>query len=204
MFSGIVKERGTIKRIKKSTHGTEIIITAPRTSCRARVGNSVAVNGVCLTVAGKTPRVLKFMLMPETVNCTTFVHSCVGEKVGLEPSIRVGDEMGGHFVYGHVDGRGKVVKLMQIFGALIMTVRASNALLKYMIKKGSVAVDGVSLTIMRLAANSFTVSLLQQTLDLTSLGSKQQGDEVNIEVDMINKFLLERVFARQNARRVRT
>ena len=192
MFSGIIQELGTIKKIKKSASGVEVIIDAPLTVRRVKVGSSVAVNGVCLTVAKKSVHALEFVLMQETLERTTFARTRIGDKVGLEPSIRAGDEIGGHFVYGHVDGRARVMKVQKAPGALVMTISASRELLKYMIMKGTVAVDGVSLTIMRISRGTFTVSLLKQTRDLTSLGIKHTGDDVNIEVDMINKFLVER------------
>lgn len=192
MFSGIIRELGTIKKIKKTARGVEILIDAPFIARRVKVGSSVAVNGVCLTVAKKSARALEFVLMEETIRRTTFAHTRVGDKVGLEPSIRAGEEIGGHFVYGHVDGHAVVKDMRHTPGALLMTIRASRNLLKYMIMKGTVAVDGVSLTIMRISRGTFTVSLLKQTRDLTSLGVKRAGDEVNIEVDMINKFLMER------------
>lgn len=196
MFSGIIQELGTIKKIKKSARGVEILIDAPRTARRAKEGSSVAVNGVCLTVAKKSARALEFVLMQETLERTTFARVRAGDKVGLEPSIRAGEEIGGHFVYGHVDGRGVVKDVRPAPGALLMTFSAPRGLLKYMIMKGTVAVDGVSLTIMRISRGEFTVSLLKQTRDLTSLGVKRAGDEVNIEVDMINKFLMERCASR--------
>ncbi len=192
MFAGIIQERGTIKKIKKSSQGVEVFIFAPKIFSRVKIGSSVAVNGVCLTVAEKSARVLKFILMPETVGRTTFVTAHVGEAVGLETSLRASDEIGGHFVYGHIDSRGKIVKLQSLSGATIMIVGVLYALTRYMVIKGSIAVDGVSLTIMKLKRDSFEVSLLKQTLNLTSLGVKKVGDEVNIEVDMINKFLVER------------
>ncbi|MBI5229765.1 MAG: riboflavin synthase [Candidatus Magasanikbacteria bacterium] len=192
MFSGIIQELGTIIKIKKSPRGLEMLVAAPRTSRRVKMGSSVAVNGVCLTVAKKSAYALQFVLMQETLERTTFARVRMGNKVGLESSLRAGEEMGGHFVYGHVDGCAWIMKVENVPGALIMTISASHDLLKYMIMKGTVAVDGVSLTIMRLSRGAFMVSLLKQTLELTSLGAKRVGDEVNIEVDMINKFLMER------------
>ncbi|KKU08261.1 MAG: Riboflavin synthase, alpha subunit [Candidatus Magasanikbacteria bacterium GW2011_GWA2_45_39] len=183
---------GTIKKIQQSPRGMELFIVAPHILRRVKAGSSVAVNGVCLTVASKTSRLLKFIVMQETLKCTTLAHARAGTKVGLEPSLRAGEEIGGHFVYGHIDGRARVMELKKASGSLVMTLSATKDLLKYMIMKGTIAIDGVSLTIMRLSRGTFAVSLLRQTLDLTSLGEKRERDEVNIEVDMINKFLMER------------
>ena len=193
MFTGIVKGKFPVVMIlDKEGLRSFIVVLSNELVEGLVVGASVAVDGVCFTVTGIDQNRVSFDAMEETLRKTTIGSLQERDFVNIERSARMGDEIGGHFVYGHVDGRARVMKVQKAPGALVMTISASRELLKYMIMKGTVAVDGVSLTIMRISRGTFTVSLLKQTRDLTSLGIKHTGDDVNIEVDMINKFLVER------------
>ena len=203
MFTGIITATGRIKKIKKDKSFILTIETNKNFVKKAKLGNSIAVDGVCLTVAKikTTPNpslkrrgtkgVLTFELMPETVRLTLAGGYKVGTIVNLEQSMRVGDEIGGHFVAGHVDGVGKVVKIRKEKESAIITIKPPNKLLKYLAHKGSVAVDGVSLTIINPSSKStnFNISLVTYTLEHTNLSKLKIGTKINIEVDLLARYV---------------
>jgi riboflavin synthase len=180
VFTGIVRERG---RVSSATNGRLVV----ETSVAAAVGDSVAVDGVCLTVVDAEPGRLAFDLHPETLSRAKPFRA----EVNVEPALRAGDPLGGHYVQGHVDGVGRV-RSRTSDGVWI---DAPASILRYCVEKGSVAVDGVSLTVAALDDNGLAVALVPHTLDATTLGSLSPGDEVNLEADVLAKYV-ERLSAR--------
>ncbi|HBU06741.1 MAG TPA: riboflavin synthase [Candidatus Magasanikbacteria bacterium] len=189
MFTGIIKSIGIIEDIKQENDSLRFFVSCPKIYNEAELGSSVCISGVCLTVAEKINDDLVFELMPETLRKTIFRNKKPGSKINLESSLHVGDELGGHFVYGHVNTVGKVVDIKNEGEDKLVSIEVDDEYKKYLVAEGSVAVDGVSLTIARTNKNIFTVSLIQYTLLETTLGILQIGDEVNIEFDMMLKYL---------------
>ncbi|MGN6429312.1 MAG: riboflavin synthase [Gaiellaceae bacterium] len=184
MFTGIVRERA---RVDSFDRGRLVVATA----LDPEIGDSVAVDGVCLTVAGRTNGSLAFDVMPETLaRAKPF-----GAEVNLETAVRAGDPLGGHYLQGHVDGTGRIRAVDPENDSRRVTIEAPPEILRYCVEKGSIAVDGVSLTIAALAEDAFGVALVRHTLEATTLGSLQPGDGVNLEVDVLAKYV-ERLAAR--------
>ena len=191
MFTGIIKEIGKIKR-KKEIQGKVIFeIFAPKIINEIKKSSSVAVNGVCLTVIKKEKESFFVELGKETLKKTTLEKLFPGKKVNLEPSLKFGDELGGHIVLGHIDGKGKIKKIKKFSNGWLMEISFPKDLKKYIIKKGSIACDGVSLTINDVKKESFEVFLIPFTLKNTILGEKKIGDEINLEIDIFARYLLE-------------
>jgi riboflavin synthase len=184
MFTGIVRERA---RVESFDRGRLIVATA----LDPAIGDSIAVDGVCLTVADRPNGSLVFEVMPETVaRAKPF-----GAEVNLEAAVRAGDPLGGHYVQGHVDGIGRIRAVEPDGDSRRVTIEAQTELLRYCVEKGSIAVDGVSLTISGLTEDAFEVALVRHTLETTTLGSLEPGDVVNLEVDVLAKYV-ERLAAR--------
>lgn len=189
MFTGIIKSIGVIKEIKKVNESLLYYLNCPEIFEKVTDGSSVCVSGVCLTVTNKVDSSLVFEVMPETLRKTIFKNKKVGDKVNLESSLQVGDDLGGHFVYGHVNTVGKVVGIEKEGNDKLVSIKVDEEYKKYLVGEGSIAVDGVSLTIARVKENIFVVSLIEYTLSETTLDTLQVGDEVNIEFDMMMKYL---------------
>jgi len=185
MFTGIVREVGTVDAFD----GSRLVVVAMETAAGSTVGDSVAVAGVCLTVVENDDGRLAFDVVPETLARTALGGLERGRAVNIEPSLRVGDQLGGHVVQGHVDGLGQVRSVREDGFARRLTIAAEPALLRYVVEKGSVAVDGVSLTVADVDADSFVVSLIPETLERTNLGDARPGRPVNIEVDVLAKYV---------------
>jgi len=185
VFTGIVRELGTVEEA-----GERLRIRAPETAAATEVGDSVSVAGVCLTAAAAEDGVLAFDVVPETLRRSTLGRLRESVPVNVEPALRAGDALGGHFVQGHVDGVGRI-RAVTDEG---FEVEASAELLRYCVEKGSVAVEGVSLTIAALTEDSFTVALVPHTREVTTLGALVPGNDVNIEVDVLAKHV-ERLLA---------
>ena len=191
MFTGIVRELGAVEGVEESATGVRLLVRAPETAAAAAVGDSVAVTGVCLTAVGAEAGVLAFDAVPETLRRSSLGRLAAGAHVNVEPALRAGEPLGGHFVQGHVDGVGRVRRA----DAEGLEIEAGGGILRYCVEKGSVAVEGVSLTIAALGKDSFTVALVPHTREVTTLGALAEGDEVNLEVDVLAKHverLLER------------
>lgn len=188
MFTGIIQSTGIIAACRRSGGRTLLCVRTSRPS-RAAIGSSIAVNGVCLTLARKKKNELWFELIEETRKKTTLGTLPVGARVNLERSLRVGDEVGGHFVFGHVDGVGEVVRAAATPQATHLTIRPPRALMRFIAPQGSVAVHGVSLTVADHTRDTFTVSLTSFTIQETTLGELKKGDRVNIECDMLAKYI---------------
>jgi riboflavin synthase len=185
MFTGIVRELGRVEAVDEAEQGVRLRVHAPETAADARVGDSVAVSGVCLTVTDATNGFLAFDAVPETLRRSTLGGLADGAEVNLEPALRAGDPIGGHFVQGHVDGVGRIRRRTSEG----LEIEAPPEILRYCVEKGSIAVEGVSLTIAGLDEEAFTVALVPHTNEVTTLGRAGEGDEVNLEVDMLAKYV---------------
>jgi riboflavin synthase len=190
MFTGIVREVGEVAAFD----GSRLAVAAPETAAGVSVGDSVSVAGVCLTVVEAEDARLGFDVVPETLSRTALGRLEPGGSLNLEPSLRVGDQLGGHVVQGHVDAVGRVRSIAPEGDTRRMWVDAPEAVLGYCVEKGSIAVDGVSLTVAALDDDGFEVALIPHTLAVTTLGRLEPGDEVNLEADLLGK-VVERLLA---------
>ncbi len=189
MFTGIIEGRGTISAIRPVGKGKHITIESDFVIDQTSIGDSIAVNGACLTLVHVEPERFEVDVSPETVAKTTFGSVRVGERVNLERALRLSDRLGGHLVSGHIDGVGSMKHRATSANAILVTIGVPETLTRYMIEKGSVAVDGISLTVNRLGRDNFEVSIIPHTAKQTTIGSKKIGDTVNIETDMIGKYV---------------
>jgi riboflavin synthase len=185
VFTGIVRELGTVEALEESEAGARLRVRAPETAAGAGIGDSVAVNGVCLTAVAVDDGVLGFDAVPETLRRSSLGSLGAGSRVNVEPALRAGEPLGGHFVQGHVDGVARVRRVDEEG----LEIEAGPAILRYCVEKGSIAVEGVSLTIAGLTDEAFTVALVPHTRAVTTLGALGAGDEVNIEVDLLAKHV---------------
>jgi riboflavin synthase len=190
MFTGIVREIGTVAAFD----GSRLVVAAPETSEGAALGDSVAVAGVCLTVVEAEEGRLAFDVVPETLSRTVLGSLEEGSTVNLEPSLRVGDQLGGHVVQGHVDGVGRVRSVTPEGEGRRVWIDAPEPVVRYCLEKGSIAVDGVSLTVAGLDDDGFEVALIPHTLGVTTLRRLEPGDGVNLEADVLGK-VVERLLA---------
>ena len=198
VFTGIVRELGRIESLNGESAGIRLRVVAPVTASLTAAGDSVAVNGVCLTAVDVEGGVLAFDAVPETLRRSSLSRLAEGGSVNVEPAVRAGEPLGGHLVQGHVDGVGRVLRLEPEGEGARLTVAAPQELLRYIVDKGSITVEGVSLTIAALAPDSFEIALVPHTLRATTLGSLAPGDEVNLEVDVLAKYV-ERLLGPRNA-----
>jgi len=189
MFTGIIEGLGKIRSIHSTGRGLRLTIEADFSLEQSKMGDSIAVNGVCLTAVEIDGKRFAADVSPETLQVTTFNKVKVGDPVNLERSLRLSDRIDGHLVAGHIDGTGVIRQSDSSGNAIIVTIAAAESLARYMIVKGSVAVDGISLTINSCDSGSFSVSVIPHTAKLTTMGYKGRGDRVNIEVDMIGKYV---------------
>jgi riboflavin synthase len=189
VFTGIVRELGRVASVDGDAAGTRLVVEAPETAAATGVGDSISVNGVCLTAERVSGVQLTFHAVPETLARTTFASLAVGDSVNVEPAVRAGEPLGGHYVQGHVDGVGRVQSVEAEGEGLRVFVDASADVLRYCAEKGSITVDGVSLTIVDLVEDAFGVALVPHTLEATTLSSIEPGLEVNLEVDVLAKYV---------------
>ena len=189
MFTGIIEGLGTLEAIKTGGLGKKLALIADFDLSGTRIGDSIAVNGACLTVVDLQGRRFEVDVSPETVSRTTLNTAHVGDRLNLERALRLGDRLDGHLVSGHVDGIGHLEKREPLANAILLTFRVAPELSRYMIKKGSVAVDGISLTINDCTAGAFQVSIIPHTARITTIGFKAAGASVNIETDIIGKYV---------------
>ncbi len=185
MFTGIVRELGTVDAFD----GSRLVVASPETAGGVVVGDSVSIAGVCLTVVAAEEGRLAFDVVPETLSRTALNRLEPGDRVNVEPSLRVGDPLGGHVVQGHVDAVGTVRSVRPEGDSRRVWVDAPDAIVRYCLEKGSIAVDGVSLTVAALDGEGFEVALIPHTLAVTTLGDLEPGDEVNLEVDVLAKVV---------------
>lgn len=189
MFTGIIEGLGTIAAITASGQGSRMTIAADFDLNGTRIGDSIAVNGACLTAVTLQDRRFTVDVSPETLQRSVLGKIKIGNRVNLERALKLSDRLDGHLVSGHVDGMGILKERKNLANAIIITYAVPSELARYMIEKGSVAVDGTSLTINRCDMSSFDVSIIPHTAGLTTIGLKKVGDAVNIETDMIGKYV---------------
>ncbi|MDW7651912.1 MAG: riboflavin synthase [Bacillota bacterium] len=189
MFTGIVEELGEVKALALQGDSAKLSVSAHKVLRDVRLGDSIAVNGVCLTVTSFSAREFTADVMPETFRKSNLFRLQSQDAVNLERALALGGRLGGHLVSGHVDGVGTITEKRIEGNAVIFRFSAPGDVLRYIIPKGSVAVDGISLTVADVGAETFSVSVIPHTASLTTLGSKGKGDPVNLENDMIGKYV---------------
>lgn len=194
MFTGIVEEIGTVKSIVKGSRSIKLTLSASKVLEGSALGDSIAVNGVCLTVTSFGNRCFTADVMPESMHKTSMSGLKIGSRVNLERALMLSSRLGGHIVSGHIDGTGTVKAMERDDNAVRMTVAAEPKVLRYIVAQGSVALDGVSLTVAQLGEDDFTVSLIPHTGQVTTLLDKKPGSLINIENDVIGKYV-ERLMA---------
>ncbi len=195
MFTGIVRYLGIVDDVRISDNRSALTLTVDigYLADDTKVGDSISINGVCLTVVSKDNNSSKvtFNVIGETIKRTNLGMIKKGDRVNVEPSLRVGDSIDGHFVLGHVDCMGTIVDKVEEKDQVVMSIRVDNKdIMRYIAEKGSIAVDGVSLTVVSCSNDIFTVALIPHTLDVTTLGIKGKGEKVNIEVDILARYVM--------------
>ncbi len=189
MFTGLVETMGVIQRIQAEGAGRRLTVAAPSLLEGTSIGDSVAINGACLTVVDIQGETLAFQAGPETLHKTNLGELRPGERVNLERALRMGDRLGGHLVQGHVDGVGTIRERRREGEWEVLWFSASPALVEQMVPKGSITVDGISLTLVEVTSEAFSVALIPHTLALTTLGFKKVGAAVNLETDLLAKYV---------------
>lgn len=189
MFTGIVEEMGSIRQIRQGKNSAILTIQAAHVLEGTRIGDSIAVNGICLTVTGIGTDSFTADVMPETLNRSTFAGLCTGQHVNLERAMAASDRFGGHIVAGHVDGTGKIVGIHRDDTAVWFAIQTKPEIMRYIVEKGSVTVDGISLTVAGVERECFRVSAIPHTLEHTTLQERRRGDMVNLENDIIGKYV---------------
>jgi riboflavin synthase len=201
MFTGIVEEAGIVEKIHSGKRSTELTVRTPKIGRALRVGSSVAVNGACLTVVGSRGGVLKFDVLDETLRRTNLEFVRSGSFVNLERPLRADARLDGHFVLGHVDARGKVRRFEREGKDYVLEVRAPVSVMRYVVEKGSIAIDGISLTVAGVGRNWFRIWIIPHTRDITNLRACRKGDLVNLEADILGKYVDQLMKGRGRARR---
>lgn len=190
MFSGIVEEKGKVASITRKENLIVLSVRADKVLKGVKVGDSISVDGACLTATKIKNKIVSFDLMKETMDKTTLQFLRPGSQVNLEGALRVNDRLGGHFVSGHIDGVGVIKKRISKPNYEEFQIMIPKPLSKYLAPKGSVSVDGISLTLGEVNKNVFSIYIIPHTLIVTTLGSKKDGDKVNIETDLLAKYIL--------------
>lgn len=189
MFTGIIEELGSVKDIKKDAKGARLSINAKVILEGTRIGDSITVNGVCLTAVRVSENSFDVEIAPETLKKTNLGELKTGEKVNLERALKLSGRLGGHIVTGHIEATGKIKEKKTAGNSYLFFIEAPKEILRYIIQKGSIAVDGISLTVVDLTERSFSIAVIPHTLDVTTLGTKGAGDTVNLETDIIGKYV---------------
>lgn len=185
MFTGIIEEVGHIRQMG----GGQLAIDCQKVVGDVALGDSIAVNGVCLTVTSFDKNHFTADVMPETIRRTSLAELKKGSPVNLERALTLSSRLGGHIVSGHIDGTGEILSFKEEGNAILMKIAAGSELLRYIVEKGSVALDGISLTVAAVTNKDFTVSLIPHTREVTNLGSKKAGSTINIETDVLGKYV---------------
>lgn len=189
MFTGIVEERGNVTSVKPGSRSAGITIRADEIMADLKIGDSVSTNGVCLTVTRIVDKEFTVDVIPETMRTTTLGELRAGSAVNLERAMPATGRFGGHFVSGHIDGTGRIIRRWQEDNAIWFSISADRELLRFILHRGSVAIDGISLTVARVDQHSFDVSVIPHTRLVTTLSEQQQGGQVNIEYDLLGKYV---------------
>lgn len=189
MFTGIVEEIGTVEGIQKGRHSAVLTIRAKTVLEDTKIGDSIAVNGVCLTVTSLSSHGFLADVMHETLNRSALSGLKSGSHVNLERAMAANGRFGGHIVAGHVDGVGRIVRIRQDDTAVWYTIEAGSPVMRYIVEKGSVTVDGISLTVAEVGENFFSISAIPHTARVTVLGERKKGDAVNLETDIVGKYI---------------
>jgi riboflavin synthase len=189
MFTGIIEEMGAITSLETTLAGTRMTILASTVLGDLKIGDSVSINGTCLTVVTKGEGNFVVEVSPETLSVTTLGQLAAGAPVNLERAMKLNERIGGHLVSGHVDGVGTIRSRHQEGNAIFFTIEAPSEILRYCVTKGSITVDGISLTINEVADHSFSVAIIPHTAKVTTLGLKRVNDTVNLESDLIGKYV---------------
>ncbi|MEI7499531.1 MAG: riboflavin synthase [Bacteroidota bacterium] len=189
MFTGIIEETGIIKALEHGARSSRLTIGAGKVLNDLKVGDSINTNGVCLTVTAFMNEYFMADIMPETLRMTNFSSLKTGSKVNLERAIRLIDRLGGHMVSGHIDGTGRICRCWEEDNAVWLSIAADAGILRYIVSKGSIALDGISLTVTSVDTRSFSVSIIPHTQEVTTILQKKAGDILNIECDIIAKYV---------------
>lgn len=203
MFTGIIEETGVLRFLRRGTHSAVVSIAAKQILSDLKTGDSVAVNGVCLTATGVDGGGFTADVMHETLNRSSLGGLAAGGRVNLERAMAAGGRFGGHIVSGHIDGTGRITATTRDDNAVWFTVEPPPRLLRYLVEKGSIAIDGISLTVAAVHETAFSVSVIPHTAAVTTLGEKQAGSMVNLEVDILGKYV-ESLLRRQETPPVRS
>jgi len=197
MFTGLVEDCGSVKSLSRAGTEARLTVATGLPTDELQIGDSVSVNGACLTVIAKDKSAFTVDMSPETFDRTTFRSMSVNNPVNLERALRIGDRLGGHIVTGHIDTVGTIQNVEKQMNAVIIKIELPVEYSRYLVPKGSVAIDGISLTVNDVQATMFTVSIIPHTLAATSLADCKSGDHVNIETDILGKYV-ERLLGMQN------
>ena len=189
MFTGIVEEIGIISGIKQGKNSEILTIKAKKVLEDTKIGDSIAVNGICLTVTALSSDSFTADVMHETINRSSLSKLKYGSKVNLERAMPVNGRFGGHIVSGHVDGTGTITKIQADDNAIWYKIQANQQILKYIVEKGSITIDGISLTVAKVSETDFSISAIPHTVEQTILKEKRQGDIVNLETDILAKYI---------------
>ncbi len=189
MFTGIITEIGELKKISRTNGGATFTIATPRISRNLKIGDSIAIDGACHTIVRKTQNNFVVESMSETLRRTNFGNLKIGSRVNLERSVATNGRFDGHFVSGHVDGVAKILDIQKDKNAKILMLAIPKRLTKFVVEKGSIALDGVSLTIVSICANKIKVGIIPHTLKATNFGARKVGDKINIETDLLAKHV---------------
>lgn len=199
MFTGIIEEIGKVQSIVKSTKSAKIIIKASKVLEETKLGDSISTNGVCLTVTEITPNSFTVDVMAETMRRSNLHILSSGDEINLERALRVGDRLGGHLVSGHIDGMGAISNYENEDNAVWVTISTSPEILRYIVQKGSITIDGISLTVAYVDESVFKVSIIPHTKEVTTLLRKKVGAIVNLECDMVGKYIEKLLLSKEQA-----
>lgn len=190
MFTGIIEEQGTVNELVRRENLYVLSIKADKVVVGTKNGDSIAINGVCLTVTGRRGKILSFDMMKETLLATTLCDLKAGDPVNLERAMKADGRFGGHFVTGHVDGVGMIERIIKLPNYVEFEITLPKKFMRYLVAKGSVALDGISLTVGRVKKQSITVYLIPATLRITNFGKKKSSDKINVETDILARYIL--------------
>jgi len=189
MFTGIIQEVGRVEAIERGAQSARFTIRAENVLGGIKIGDSITVNGACLTVVEQQPGTVAFDAVYETLQKTALGSLAIGDEVNMEPSLLVSGRFDGHIVQGHVDGVGTIVSIREVDNSYYVYITASAQLLRYIVRKGSVAIDGISLTVVDADDKTFSVAIIPHTWDNTNLHTRRAGDQINLETDIIGKYV---------------